>query len=111
VSIAVELDELRDTIEEFATDPYLLTVGGDGRAHTVAVAVRWAGDTMIVSGGNTTARNAAARPSVALLWPPPARGGFSLIVDADAGVQDNEITLRPTNAVLHRAPERSGEGV
>lgn len=114
MSVAVGLDELRRKIEEFPTDPYLLSVGDDGRAHTVAVSARWSGDDLVVPAGNTTVRNATARPLVALLWPPPARGGFSLIVDAtvvsthraDAG---NEITLRPSRAVLHR-PAPSGTG-
>ena len=105
MSIAVGLDELRQRMEEFSTDAYLLTVGGDGRAHSVAVALRWSGDDLVVAAGNTSLRNAAACPLVALLWPPPERGGFSLIVDADARVDGNEITLRPTKAVLHRAPE------
>ena len=112
MSIAVGLDELRQRMEEFPTDPYLLSVGDNGRAHSVAVPVRWSGDDLIVPAGNTTKRNATARPLVALLWPPPERGGFSLIVDADARVDGNEITLRPTKAVLHRAPVLpSGEGV
>ena len=47
MSIAVELDELRVRIEEFPTDPYLLTVGDDGRSHSVAVALRWDGDLLV----------------------------------------------------------------
>jgi hypothetical protein len=111
VSIAVGLDELRQRIDEFPTDPYLITVGDDERAHSVAVPVSWSQNELVVPVGNTTAANATRRPSVALLWPPPERGGFSLIVDADARVDGNEIALRPTKAVLYRAPERSGEGV
>ena len=61
MSVAVGLDELRQTIAEFTTDPYLLSVGDDGRAHTVAVAVRWSGDELVVPAGNTTATNATAR--------------------------------------------------
>jgi hypothetical protein len=114
MSIAVGLDELRAQIDELATHPYLLTVGDDGRAHSVAVPVRWSGDELVVPAGNTTSANATARPLVALLWPPSERGGFSLIVDAtvtgraltDAGF---ELTLRPTKAVLHR-PAPSGTG-
>jgi hypothetical protein len=114
VSIAVGLDELRRQVDDIATDPYLLTVGEDGRAHSVAVPVRWSDDDLIVPAGNTTSANATARPLVALLWPPSAPGGFSLIVDAvldgkastDAGT---ELTLRPTKAVLHR-PAPSGAG-
>jgi hypothetical protein len=114
VSIAVELDELRAQIVAFATDAYLLTVSEDGRAHSVAVPVRWESDDLVAPAGNTTAANARARPLVALLWPPPERGGYSLIVDAtvvataelDGG---HEVTLRPTRAVLHR-PAPSGTG-
>ena len=112
MSIAVGLDELRGQIAAFTTDAYLLTVGDDGRAHSVAVPVRWEGDELVVPGGNTTTANAAARPLVALLWPPPERGGYSLIVDATVtgtGEADggHEVTLRPTRAVLHR-PAPSG---
>ena len=63
MSIAVGLDELRRKIDEFTTDPYLLSVGDDGRAHTVAVAVRWSGDELVVPAGNTTTTNATARRS------------------------------------------------
>lgn len=99
------LDELRDRIAEFDTDAYLLTVRDDGRAHSVAVPVRWEGDELVVPAGNTTLANARARTLVALLWPPAERGGYSLIVDANAAVGDgNEIKLRPTRAVLHRPP-------
>jgi Pyridoxamine 5'-phosphate oxidase len=114
VSIAVSLDELRAQMEEFSTDAYLLTVRDDGRAHSVAVPVRWVGDTLVVPAGATTAANAAARPLVALLWPPPERGGYSLIVDADVVATaevdgGHEVTLRPTRGVLHR-PAPSGTG-
>jgi hypothetical protein len=112
VSIAVGLDELRAKIDEFTTDAYLLTVSDDGRAHSVAVPVRWDGDELVISGGRTTRRNAIERPLVALLWPPPERGGFSLIVDADVARVDEGaemVVLAPTRAVLHR-PAPSGDG-
>jgi len=114
MSIAVSLDELRQRMEEFTTDAYLLTVRDDGRAHSVAVPVRWEDDTLVMPAGNTTAANAKARPLVALLWPPPQRGGYSLIVDATvvaaAEVEGgHEVTVRPTRAVLHR-PAPSGQG-
>ena len=59
MSIAVGLDELRARIEEFATDAYLLTVGDDGRTHSVAVPIRWDGDELVVPGGRSTCANAA----------------------------------------------------
>ena len=112
MSIAVGLDELRAKIDEFTTDAYLLTVSDDGRAHSVAVPVRWDGDELVIDAGGTTRRNATARTLVALLWPPPERGGFSLIVDADVVRVDDDtevVVLAPTRAVLHR-PAPSGGG-
>ena len=114
MSIAVSLDALREQVGAFTTDAYLLTVRDDGRAHSVAVAVRWEGDDLVVPAGNTSATNARARPLVALLWPPPEHGGYSLIVDATVvGVDEvgdgQEVTLQPTRAVLHRrAPTGTG---
>jgi hypothetical protein len=111
VSIAVELDELRARIEEFPTDPYLLTVGDDGRSHSVAVTLRWDGDLLVAPAGRTTLANARARPLVALLWPPPSRGGFSLIVDLTVARCDDdggEVVLQPTRAVLHRPAPGGG---
>ncbi len=114
MSIAVALDDLREQMAAFTTDAYFLTVRDDGRAHSVAVPVRWEGDELVVPAGTTTAKNAQARPLVALLWPPPERGGYSLIVDADvvsttSAEDGHEVTLRPTRAVLHR-PAPSGTG-
>jgi hypothetical protein len=111
MSIAVGLDELRARIRDFTTDTYLLTVSDDGRAHSVAVAVGWEGDELVISSGGTTRRNATARPLVALLWPPPERGGYSLIVDAEVARVDDDaevVALVPTRAVLHRPAPGGG---
>jgi hypothetical protein len=102
MSIAVALEELRRTIDGFPGDPYLLTVGDDGRSHSVAVAPRWEGDELVVPTGRTSRANATARPLVVLLWPPPAHGEFSLIVDATARTDGDDLVLAPTRAVLHR---------
>ncbi len=111
MSIAVELDELRAKIDEFHTDPFLLTVTDDGRAHSVAVSVRWDGDELVVPGGRTSRSNARARTLVALLWPPPARGEFSLIVDGTVARVDDDaevVVIEPTRAVLHRPAPGGG---
>jgi hypothetical protein len=102
MSIAVALEELRRTIDGFPGDPYLLTVGDDGRSHSVAAAPRWEGDELVVPAGRTSRANATARPLVVLLWPPPAHGEFSLIVDATARTDGDDVVLAPTRAVLHR---------
>ena len=83
MSIPVTLDRLRDEIAGFAsTATYLLTVSGDGRPHSVAVVPEWHGDELVMAAGKPVGRNAAARPSVSLVWAPGEAGGYSLIVDA-----------------------------
>ena len=112
MSIAVDLEQLRATIDTLERAPYLLTVSDDGRAHSVAVAWQWHGDEITCAVGNRTLANARARSDVSLLWAPNDAGGHSLIVDATVtatsgeGAGDNLVRLQPTRAVLHRpAPE------
>ena len=108
MSIAVGLDELRAKIEEFATDAYLLTVSDDGRAHSVAVPVRWDGDAARRRQAvRPPSRTRRPRPLVALLWPPPERGGFSLIVDADVTRVDDGRGRRLAADARGAAPPRA----
>ena len=108
MSIPVELAKLREAMTSLVRAPYLLTVGDDGRAHCVATPCRWHGDELELEAGNRTLANAAARPSVSLLWPPNDADGYSLIVDAEvtseagSGSGDNVVRVRPSRAVLHR---------
>src|SRR5262249_1857116 len=109
MSISVELDELRQQIEAFPGDAFFVTVSDDGRPHTVAVRPQWDRDKLVVSAGRTSRSNAQARPLIALLWPPPDVGGYSLIVDATvAQVDQEEVRLEPTRAVLHRPAPGGG---
>lgn len=108
MSIAVELEQLREAIAATDRAPYFLTVSDDGRPHSVAVEWHWHGDELALSIGNRTLANARARGLVSLVWPPGDRGGYSLIVDGEvshaegAGSGDNLVRVRPTRAVLHR---------
>ena len=102
VSIAVDLDDLPAKTAEFRW-AYLLTVRDDQRPHVVAVTPAWQGDSLTVTVGRGTAANAVARPTITLCYPPPELSGFSLVVDGEATVDDDTITIRPTSAVLHRA--------
>lgn len=112
MSIPVELEALAAAVAERTMAPYLLTSGEDGRPHTVAApSLTWDGAALAGGCGRSTARNAAARPKVSLLWPPDEPTGYSLIVDADAEVSGDEgerrIRLSPTHAVLHRPAEHA----
>ncbi len=108
MTIPVELAALGARVEEYGAQAYLLTAGPDGRPHSVGLPVKWSDGLLLAEPGNRSLANAAAHPLVALLWPPPTEGGYTLIVDADvvstrgSGAGDNEVTLRPTKAVLHR---------
>jgi hypothetical protein len=105
LSVPVSLSELPAEIEKFTRAPYLLTVSDDGRPHCVAIAVAWHDDDLAMRPGNRTLANSTARPSVSLVWSPDDPGGHSLIVDATviaAVATDNFLTVRPTNAILHR---------
>ncbi|MDG4663423.1 pyridoxamine 5'-phosphate oxidase family protein [Mycobacterium sp. 236(2023)] len=101
MSVKVDLDQLADTLVDYPF-AYLITVGDDFRAHTVAVDPTLTDGTLrITSVGNSTRRNASAHPDVTLVWPPRESGGYSLIVDGRADV-DEGMTVVPTGAVLHR---------
>jgi hypothetical protein len=68
--------------------------------------VRWEGDLLSVDVGKRSAANAAARPSVSLLYAARPEGDYSLIVDGTALVVAREdghcLLIHPVKAVLHR---------
>ena len=106
MSIPVAIDDLAAATGEYGW-AYLLTVRDDLRPHIVAVTPTWDAEQLVMNVGRGTARNAAARSTISLCYPPMDEGGYSLIVDGDASV-DGESTVRfaPTGAVLHRpAPD------
>ena len=112
MTVPVNMARLRGETERFGSVAFLLTVSDDGRPHAVSVPVAWAGDDLVAEAGRRTARNAVARPAVSVLWPPFEPGGYSLIVDGEAGVsvlddpgrEGGRVVVRPTAAVLHRSP-------
>jgi hypothetical protein len=106
MSIPVPLEELRAALAERGGSAYLLTIADDARPHAVHAPVRWEGDALAVDVGKRSAANAAARPSVSLLYPLRVEGDYTLIVDGTAVVasrQDGQrLLITPTKAVLHR---------
>jgi hypothetical protein len=106
MSIPVAIEDLAAATADYGW-AYLLTVRDDLRPHIVAVTPAWDGDRLTMSVGRGTARHAAARPAIALCYPPTVAGGYSLIVDGTAVVGDDAVVrFEPTGAVLHRpAPE------
>jgi hypothetical protein len=104
MSVKVDLDRLADELANY-TFAYLVTVGDDFGAHTVAVEPVLADGVFDVGPvGGGTLRNVSAHSGVTLVWPPSERGGFTLIVDGEgrpAGA-DDPLRVVPDRAVLHR---------
>jgi hypothetical protein len=101
MSIVVALDQLAAALSPYPWG-YLLTVGDDQRTHTLAVPTDVRDDALWVRGGRSSLANAAARPSVTMLFPHPQPGGMSLIVDGTAMVDGEFVTITRQHAILHR---------
>jgi hypothetical protein len=113
MSVPVSLERLGEQVERFGSWPYLVTVSGDGRPHAVSASMAWDGDVFQGAAGRHSQANAADRPTaVTLLWPPYEPGGYSLIVDGSAAINDDgSLTVTPVTGVLHRTgPPRSDSG-
>lgn len=102
MSIPVDVSELQSVAAGQAAFAYLLTVSDDARPHAVAVVVTIDERGIACEAGRTSCANAAARPSVSLLWPPGAPGDYSLICDGVASVDGSRIVVVPSRAVRHR---------
>jgi pyridoxamine 5'-phosphate oxidase-like protein len=106
MSIPVALESLHAASAERGNRAFLLTVTDDARPHAVHVTLEWDADTLTTDVGRSSARNAASRPTVSLLYPGREAGDYSLIVDGTAMVTSrgdgNQVRITPTKAVLHR---------
>jgi hypothetical protein len=104
MSIQVTIDELPAAIDKQIGWCYLLNVAETGQPRLAAVIPRWTAEGELrVKVGERTATNIAARPNVALVYPPADADGLSLIVDGSVTVDGDLVYLRPTSAVLHRS--------
>lgn len=97
---------------------YLITVDGENRPHPVPVMPVLNGDTVHIGalGGRRSRANLARSSDVTVMWPPPAPGGYTVIVDGRAEVSDAggdlaRLDIAPSRAVLIRVatPESPGE--
>ena len=108
MSVPVDVGQLAEALSDF-TFAYLITVGDDFHAHTVAVdPVRADGRFEVGGVGRSTRRNAGAHSGVTLVWPPAEPGGYSLIVDGSvsSASDDAPLVVVPARAVLHRKATR-----
>lgn len=102
MSVKVDLDRLADVLADFGF-AYLITVGDDYRAHTVAVdPVFGEGRLDVGTVGRHTRENTVRHGDVTIVWPPTSPGGYSLIVDGRAHQAGESVSIEPIKAVLHR---------
>lgn len=102
MSVKVDLDQLAGALADF-TFAYLITVGDDYRAHTVAVQpVLTDGVLDVGSIGNSTRKNVVEHDGVTLVWPPREPGGYTLIIDGRGQPSEDALKVVPNRAVLHR---------
>ena len=106
VSIRVELDAVAEEVGRWGFG-YLITVSDDGRPHVLALVPTAIGDGSPLlrfdAGGGRACRNAAARPDIAVVFPPaPHSDGFSLVLDGSATVDGSYVDVTVTSALLHR---------
>ncbi|MDT5095091.1 MAG: hypothetical protein QOH60_4454 [Mycobacterium sp.] len=102
MSVTVDLEQLAQTLADY-TFAYLVTVGDDYRAHTVAIDPAFVDHAFFVgSVGGTTRRNINQHNVITLVWPPREPGGYTLIVDGTGHFSDDVLTVEPVRAVLHR---------
>ena len=107
MSIPVDPDLLAQSVAEYGPTAYLLTSDDDGRPRVSQATVATISKNRVaVTAGGSASRNAKARPAVTMLWPPVDDGGFSLIADGVAEVEDPgpsaTVEVVVTSAVLHR---------
>jgi hypothetical protein len=108
MSVKVDLNQLADALADF-TFAYLVTVGDDYRAHTVAVEPVLADGVIDVGPvGGTTRRNVESHGAVTVVLPPSRPDGYTLIVDGQGRPTGAETPLQivPDRAVLHRKAAR-----
>lgn len=106
MSIAVPLDELRETVDRHGWAAFVLVTGTDARPRVSHRVLEWSEGALSTPVGRATALGATAHPAVSVLWPGPG-DGYSLIVDGDGRVEwhddaDPVLSIAPTWAVLHR---------
>ena len=103
MSVKVDVNELAIALTDFSF-AYLVTVGEDYRAHTVAVDPGLADGVLDIGAvGRHTRANVTHHEAVTLIWPPRQPGGYTLIVDGQGRLSEDEhLKVAPGRAVLHR---------
>ncbi|HEU5001173.1 MAG TPA: hypothetical protein VFW71_00130 [Actinomycetota bacterium] len=105
MSIPVKLEDLPQVLERYGFHPYLLSVSAESTPRATSVSVQWEGSAILAGVGRRTVANLNTNAAVALLWPPPTPGDYTLIVDGRGTVEgmgrNMAVRIEPTSAILH----------
>ena len=113
MSIPVTDNDVPARLEEYGSVAFLVTVGVDGSAKVVHVPVVWdaSASAFRCTPGGGTLRNLTTPGPVTLVFPPPADGDHSMLVDGIGRVASGEVAeVGFIEGVLHRpAPAAPGD--
>ena len=101
MSVVVPVEELAAALVDYPWG-YLVTVGNEHRSHVLAIPTDFHDGALHLRGGRSAMANVAAHPNVTMVFPHPAAGGYSLIVDGVATVDGQYVAVSPQHAILHR---------
>lgn len=107
MTIPVPIADLAALLEHYDS-AYLVTSTGTGPAKVVTVDPVVDGGVIVVAPSRGSAANLAVNAAATLVWPPPERHGFTLIVDGTAVAGDAGITVTPEHGILHRPRAHAG---
>ena len=113
MSIPVTGYDVPARLEEYGAAAFLVTVGVDGSAKVVHVPVVWdaSASAFRCTPGGGTLRNLTKPGPVTVVFPPPADGDHSRLVDGIGRVAGGEVAeVEFIEGVLHRpAPAAPGD--
>lgn len=109
MSITVALEDLEAEVARRGPG-YLLSSDGTTRPHVMQLRFTVDGAELRTTVGRSAAANIGSQPAVTLLWPPETEGGYSLIVDGEATIDQGPdgsaggpvAVIAASWAVLHR---------
>lgn len=101
MSKPVDMQALGKTVADYDF-AYLITIADGDRIHTSAVQPTFDGENLFVTAPSSRVQaNTGQRPNVSLVWPPREPDGYSLIIDGAAQLEDDNLRVVPSRAILH----------
>ena len=111
MSVPVDLAELGGVVADAGSGYLLSTSSPSIKVVTIDPVVEPDGRLRVVGPGRGTLANLAANPVVSLVFPPREHHGYTLIVDAEAQAEGDDVLVTPTAAVLHRPASHADAAV